>query len=114
MKICYLETQTPRKSGIDNAELAMILEKKYHLLEEFSDFAMNEILEYMLDFGIDLENLSLAEFNTIESFIQDRWRDYIELGQHGKKSKYAESEGRTAFIDTQKYYLGIVPKIILD
>lgn len=113
MKIAYLETETPRKSGISNAELAQILEAKYHLLQKFSDYAINEIIDYVLSFGIELESLSLAEFNTIESMIQDKWRDYIELGLHNIKSKYAESEGRTAFIDTQKYYLGIVPKIIL-
>ena len=96
MKISYLETETPRGSGISNAELALILEKKYHLLEKFSDSAMSE-----------------KDFHIVESFIQDKWRDYIELELHGIKTQASKKAGRASFIDTQKYYLGIIPKILI-
>lgn len=113
MKISYLETETPRGGGISNAELALILEKKYHLLEKFSDSAMSEIVEYVLDFGIDLQAMSEKEFHIMESFIQDKWRDYIELELHGIKTQASKKAGRASFIYTQKYYLGIIPKILI-
>lgn len=93
----------PNSDSITIADLANILEGKYHLLEKFTELHEPEIIEYALTCLYDDRGEKL-----INEFVKNKWREFILREMHGLKSKVSTEEHRTSFVQTQAYYQNVV------
>lgn len=83
--------------------VAVKLEERYHLLEKFyqqNKPKINKIIEQAY-----LEKINKGKINEskLNGQMQALWREWLSSEAHGIKTKTAEEEGRTSFIDTGNY-----------
>lgn len=83
--------------------VAMKLEKKYHLMEEFYKQNKDKITKILRE--AYLRRFEGKNFNEarVNGQMQALWRDWLSSEGHGIKTKAAEEEGRASFIDTGNY-----------
>lgn len=103
------EVLHPNSDEITIATLAKILEKKYHLLEKFSELYGEKIQdrlatvylrEYAKNSQVDLARI----LRVLEQDIQEWWREYIVDAEHGLTTKASTARGSEPFIDTGAYF----------
>lgn len=83
--------------------VAVKLEKKYHIMEDFYRQNKAKISKILLDAYLrKMDGKGLNE-SRINGQMQALWRDWLSKEGHGIKTKSAEEEGRTSFIDTGNY-----------
>lgn len=109
MILAGLERVVPYPKGSDTGRVAEKLEKRYKIFERFAEAIDSELQEkfifflerYLGDFNPQAfqEACRMAEF-----WLNDRWRTYIELAEHGVKTKASQERGDPAFIDTTFFY----------
>lgn len=105
------ETVHPNSDEITVADLASILESRYHLVEKFCDLYNKQIadkfaerylraLEKSKDTYIDVARILCI----LEQDIQELWREYIVDAEHGLQTKASTERGSEPFIDTGAYF----------
>lgn len=111
MKIVYIAPEVKHnEDNITTFELATILEKKYHLLEKFTEDKQSKITNYVLTLikrgGIDEVVLN--------EFIKGEWREWLIGGGSKIITQAAMERGDPSFIDTSLYYLSVQPQVIFN
>lgn len=114
IEIIFLEPDrqhTPDREGrggdISIPKLALILEKKYHLIQTFCEIKKREIIKILLS---EIQRNKNFYIYTQEK-IKNEWRDYIFNELHKIKPKAAEIAEREAFINTGDYYRNMTIKV---
>lgn len=109
----------PNSDEITIADLSVILEKKYHLLEKFGELYQDKICERFATLalrnlerskGFDIDKPRILRI--LEQDIQEWWREYIVDAQHGLETKASKERGSEPFIDTGAYFRNI--RVVLN
>lgn len=104
------EIQHP-KGEVSVLELARILESKYHIVENFCSYIMEDFQKRSLP--KILKNGKEA-FVAEQEWLKNEWRQYIIGGKTGVQTNAALFRGDQSFIDTSAYYLSMQPYFKLD
>ena len=109
----------PNSDEITIADLSVILEKKYHLLEKFGELYQDKICERFATLalrnlerskGFDIDKPRILRI--LEQDIQEWWREYIVDAEHGLETKASKERGSEPFIDTGAYFRNI--RVVLN
>lgn len=115
LKVSFVEPRTlhPNSDEITIADLASILEHKYHLIEKFNDKYSEKIADrfttlYLRAFEKEKDAkkpVNLARIlRVLEQDIQEFWREFIVDAEHGLTTKASTERGSEPFIDTGAYF----------
>lgn len=109
--ITFIEPDTlhPNSNRATIADVANILEHKYHLLEKFCDKYKPFFLKRFL--RLVTESADVKSFVILEQDIQSAWRDFIVEGEHGLTTKASQKRGSEPFIDTGAYFRDMSVKV---
>ncbi len=101
------------QSDISNFELAVELEDRYNVIEMFTNDKKDVIIDIIAtDYIRALKHFrTTMNTKTIETKIQNLWREYMIKGEHGIVSKRSIDTGTVGLIDTGDYYKSLVIKI---
>lgn len=104
------ELPHPNSKDLTILELGQILEKKFHVIENFTKFIVD-----------DFKSMLLSRFNergvisreSAQEWLKNQWREYIISGRAGFTAASKE-RGDPAFVETSAYYLSVQPKFVFE
>ena len=103
------ELTHPLSDTLTTFELASILEAENKICEIFWESIKDSLVERVM---LQAERGGI-NIQTLESWLQQQWRDYGRKGNFGY-SDAAVERGDPPFIHTSTYMLSMIPKITFD
>lgn len=117
MKIVFYESEKThlpisnyykkKTSKITIHELALILEKKYNVVENFCNKYEDKIITAIVNELLQDD----PKVFIIDNAVKNYWLDYIENGEPAIYSKRAIETNTVGLIDTGQYYLHMEPRL---
>lgn len=112
MKVNFTFPEIQHPSGEKTIlEVAMILEGKYHILENFSKYILESFKGRLLK---QLKRVNGFNKHSLEEWLKHEWREYIIGGKTGVSTNAALFRNDPSFIDTSSYYLSMQPKLLFN
>lgn len=106
----FTEMAHPGSEELSVLGLAKILESKYNICENFTNYIREKLLKRMDD---QINKFGYIQNAAIQSWLQNEWREYIISGKAGYTAASA-GRGDPAFVDSSTYYLSMQPIFIYD
>lgn len=104
------ELPHPNSKDLTILELGQILEKKYHVIENFTKFIVDDFKHMLLERFTERGAISQE---SAQEWLKNQWREYIISGQAGFTAA-SQERGDPAFVETSSYYLSVQPKFVFE
>lgn len=104
------ELPHPNSKDLTILELGQILESKYHVIENFTKFIIDDFKKHLLN---RFTERGVISQESAQEWLKNQWREYIISGQAGFTAASKE-RGDPAFVETSSYYLSVQPKFVFE
>lgn len=101
------ETAHPNSTQLSTYQIALILESKYHILQEFTE-ANIELIKKRIWEQFKRGRVDEVSLN---EYVKMLWREWMVDGKTKWRTRASQERGDPSFIDTATFYLSVYPEV---